>query len=292
MKEFISQPLKDFKMIYLKMFKISRTMSKNPNIYPHNVFKDKEPDIFVFDRITVLYGNNGCGKSTILNLMAHKLNLLGKERNNPTLEGLPAVTKPPLEVFTDFVSECDVIFGENESGKELTRVPPKSRYLKSEEILYEIRKIQQDSVLEESYICNHVRNGMNTEQAKKFRKSSEGGKQLEFFRFAQEKYSNGETTLQLLDDLLEPDNLYLLDEPEVSLSPQNQVMLADKLNEMARFLNNQFIIATHSPFMLGTLNAKIYNLDTKYYKVQKWSELDNIKYFYHFFESRKGEFED
>ena len=35
--------------------------------------------------------------------------------------------------------------------------------------------------------------------------------------------------------------------------------------------------------MLGILNAKIYNLDTKDYKVQKWSELENVRYFYDFF---------
>ena len=52
---------------------------------------------------------------------------------------------------------------------------------------------------------------------------------------------------------------------------------------MARYLGIQFIIATHSPFMLGILNAKIYNLDTKEYKVQKWSELENVRYFYNFF---------
>ena len=43
--------------------------------------------------------------------------------------------------------------------------------------------------------------------------------------------------------------------------------------------------------MLGILNAKIYNLDTEDYKVQKWSELENVKYFYDFFKSRKNEFE-
>lgn len=65
---------------------------------------------------------------------------------------------------------------------------------------------------------------------------TEWGKvQLERFRFAQEKYSNGETTIQFLDDYLESDNLYLLDEPEVSLSPKNQVKLANKINEMASF---------------------------------------------------------
>ena len=110
------------------------------------------------------------------------------------------------------------------------------------------------------------------------------------FEFSQDKYSNGETTLQILEDNIEPDNLYLLDEPEVSLSPQNQVQLAEEINKMARYLGVQFIIATHSPFMLGILNAKIYNLDTKDYKVQKWSELENVRYFYEFFRNRKNEF--
>ena len=59
----------------------------------------------------------------------------------------------------------------------------------------------------------------------------------------------------------------------------------------ARYLGVQFIIATHSPFMLGILNAKIYNLDTKEYKVQRCSELENVRYFYEFFKSRKNEFE-
>lgn len=83
----------------------------------------------------------------------------------------------------------------------------------------------------------------------------------------------------------------MLDEPEVSLSPENQVALAEKINEMARLLECQFIIATHSPFMLGTLNAKIYNLDTAEYDVVIWSELENVRYFYDFFKMHRDEFE-
>ena len=129
------------------------------------------------------------------------------------------------------------------------------------------------------------------QNAKEFLETKEGKKQIERFEFSQDKYSNGETTKQILEDNIEPDNLYLLDDPEVSLSPQNQVQLAEEINKMARYLGIQFIIATHSPFMLGILNAKIYNLDTKEYKVQKWSELENVRYFYDFFKSRKNEFE-
>lgn len=103
-------------------------------------------------------------------------------------------------------------------------------------------------------------------------------------QFAQEKYSNGETTMQLLLDAFVQDNLYLLDEPEVSLSPENQVKLAEEINKMARFLGCQFIIATHSPFMLGTLQAKIYNLDSDCLDEVPWYELENIRFFNDFFE--------
>lgn len=77
---------------------------------------------------------------------------------------------------------------------------------------------------------------------------------------------------------------------EVSLSPANQVLLAEEISKLARLLQCQFIIATHSPFMLGTLHAKIYNLDTKDYEVAKWSDLDNVRYFYDFFKKHENEF--
>lgn len=96
--------------------------------------------------------------------------------------------------------------------------------------------------------------------------------------------------MQMLMDYMEPDALYLLDEAEVSLSPSNQVFLAQEINKMARFLNCQFIIATHSPFMLGTLDAKIYNLYSRDMETAKWSDLENVRYFYEFFRKHEDEF--
>jgi len=269
-------------MIYLKTFKLSDYKSKNVNIYPYNVLKNKQPDIFVFEPITVFYGNNGSGKSTILNIIAHKLNLKGKERSSVKVAGT-------LDYFEEYAQKCECEFGESEKGFKIYKAPENSRYIKSEEILYEIRKIQQDAVLQESIESNLARE-RGLEAAKAFLRTDEGEKQFGRFEFSQEKYSNGETTLQILDENLEQDCLYLLDEPEVSLSPQNQVKLAEEINQMARFLGIQFIIATHSPFMLGILNAKIYNLDTIDFKVQKWTSLENVKYFYEFFKKRENEF--
>jgi len=269
-------------LIYLKTFKLSN--SKNINIYPFNVLRNKESNVFIFDNITILYGNNGSGKSTILNIIAHKLNLKGKERNNPEIAGM-------RDYFEEYSSNFEYELGEYENGRKISRIPENSRYIKSEEILYEIRKIQQEAVLHESMESNLVKE-RGLQKAREFLQSKEGYKQFARFEFAQEKYSNGETTMQILEDNIEPDKLYLLDEPEVSLSPQNQVKLAEEINKMARYLGIQFIIATHSPFMLGILDGKIYNLDTEDYKIQKWNELENVKYFYDFFKNRRDEFEE
>lgn len=117
-------------MRYLKVFKLSEKRVRDTNIYPYNVLKNKEPDVFVFENITVLYGNNGSGKSTLLNIMAHKLNLKGKENGKS------------FQYFEDFVQDCEYELGENENGKKIRGIPEKSRYIKSEEILYEVRKVQ------------------------------------------------------------------------------------------------------------------------------------------------------
>ena len=139
---------------------------------------------------------------------------------------------------------------------------------------------------------DYMKSGHSRKEAEEYFQTREGRSQLEYIAFAQEKYSNGETAMQFFEDYLLPDALYLLDEPEVSLSPANQVLLAEEINKMARFLSCQFIIATHSPFMLGTLDAKIYNIDTDDYRCCEWYELENVRYFYEFFKKHEKEFEE
>lgn len=111
-------------------------------------------------------------------------------------------------------------------------------------------------------------------------------------KFNQEKYSNGEASMQIFKDYLETDSIYLLDEPEVSLSLQGQVKLSEMINEMTRFFNCQFIIATHSPLMLCLLSGKIYNLDLPKVKTMNWYELENVRFMYDFFMKYRDKFEN
>ena len=270
-------------MIYLSTFQLSKKQVKNPNVYPYSVFIGKYIDPFVFTPITIFYGNNGSGKSTLLNIIADKLQIKGREHATSNSFGI-------VDYCDKFVDECTFSYGEDEYGIEIRRIPKNSRYMKSEDILYEIKKIQQEEVLSDGMLYELVRDGMALKDARRFLTSKKGQDQKRYIEFSQEKYSNGETAMQYFEEYLQPDALYLLDEPEVSLSPANQVKLANEINKMSRLLGCQFIIETHSPFMLGTLRAKIYNIDSKEYDIVKWSELENVRYFYEFFKMHEDEF--
>ena len=52
------------------------------------------------------------------------------------------------------------------------------------------------------------------------------------------------------------EGLYLMDEPEAALSPQRQLTLLIQIVKMAR-QGSQFLIATHSPILLGIPGAEI-----------------------------------
>ena len=206
--------------------------------------------------------------------------LSDKKMKNPNLY--------PYSVFQD--KDCDpfvfapitILYGDNGCGKSTLL-----------NIIAQIKKIQQEEALEQGYVYEQVRRkGLRKDVAQEMFRSTNGRSwsTMQILKFAQEKYSNGETAMQMLTDILEPDNLYLLDEPEVSLSPQNQVKLAEEINQCARFLGCQFIIATHSPFMLGTLQAKIYNLESTEVEEAKWYELKNVRYFYEFFDKNRKYF--
>lgn len=69
------------------------------------------------------------------------------------------------------------------------------------------------------------------------------------------EHSNGESAFLYFSEKIRENGLYLLDEPK------KQQELLRFLEESARFFGCQFIIATHSPFLLSMRGAKIYDMD-------------------------------
>ena len=81
-----------------------------------------------------------------------------------------------------------------------------------------------------------------------------------------------------------------MDEPENSLSPAKQQELVKFIEDSARFFGCQFVIATHSPFVLAIRGAKIYDLDEEPVDVKRWTELENVRAYYEFFKKHASEF--
>lgn len=265
-------------MRYIRGFKFSDQLIKGPNIYPYNTMKTFASEIIVFDQITFLYGENGSGKSTLLNLLANHLNLPGAE-----------IVKPYGSVandyFQQYINESSVLMAEDDNGR-LRTLPDNSRYIKSEDILYEVKKIQQEAIQKEGYLYERRQLGMTKEQIEEHKKSYQMKKQIDNHQFSQEKYSNGETALQVFEDYLQPQGVYLLDEPEASLSSEKQLELIDMIIHGSRFLEAQFIIASHSPLLLGGLEGTIYNLSKESLVMDQWKNLPIVQLYWDFFQKR------
>ena len=90
---------------------------------------------------------------------------------------------------------------------------------------------------------------------------------------------------------MENPGLYLLDEPENSLSLENQKTLAEYIVNSARFFKCQFIIATHSPIFLSIKGARIYDMDENPVVTRKWTEVENVRAMYDFFKDHEAEFD-
>ncbi len=82
-----------------------------------------------------------------------------------------------------------------------------------------------------------------------------GGKSLH-------EQSHGESFLSFFKHGLSENSFFILDEPEAALSPQRQLSLMIIIHELCKNSHAQFIIATHSPMLLAYPNATIYSCDS------------------------------
>ena len=88
--------------------------------------------------------------------------------------------------------------------------------------------------------------------------------------------SHGESFLKLFQNNIKPNSLYFLDEPEAALSPQNQLVLLYEIYQATKE-GSQFIIATHSPILLGIPDAKIFSFDEGKMHICTYEDTDSYK---------------
>lgn len=99
--------------------------------------------------------------------------------------------------------------------------------------------------------------------------------------------SHGESFISLFLNLFNGEAIYLLDEPEAALSPARQLTLLKIIHDLETEGGAQFIIATHSPILLGYPDADIYSFDHGQISKINYEDTDHYSITKYFLENRK-----
>jgi predicted ATPase len=98
--------------------------------------------------------------------------------------------------------------------------------------------------------------------------------------------SHGQSLMSFFRARYKIEGLYLLDEPETALSPKSQLELLELLVKMSSAGHAQFIVATHSPILLGCPGATIFSFDHIPLSEVKYEETEHYQIYRDFMEDR------
>ena len=257
--------------------------------YPFGVLSGRELSALEFEPVTILYGGNGSGKTTALNVIAEKLGLRRDARYNRS------------SFYEDYLRLCD--------AETRGTIPPDSRVITSDDVfdyMLDLRAINEGVDQRREELFSEYLRDKDPRNPFRYR-TMEDYEQLRHVNLARRKtqsqyvrtrlndnlreQSNGESAYFCFTSRIQENALYLLDEPENSLAPARQMELTQFLEDSVRFYGCQLIIATHSPFLLAMRGARIYDLDSTPVCRRRWTELPAVRAYHDFFQQHASEFD-
>lgn len=247
-------------MIFLKSVTINKKIDND--YYPFNLSIIKNFKEFHFDKpITILVGENGSGKSTLLEAIATNI-------------GLPLIGGENID-------SDNTLDATRELGKKMKLIwfykPNKGFFLRANDFISFIKRL--------SSVRKEARKSYDEIKSKPLSTSTS----YEILPYAHTLYdlkhfygeglefnSHGEAFLNLFEARFEESGLYILDEPDVPLSPLHQLTLMSLIMDMVK-QDSQFIIATHSPIIMALPDADIYVLEDNKLIKKDYNEVEHVK---------------
>ncbi len=249
--------------IHLRSIQVRR-FKPWPDKFPYNVPVIASLEELAFTApVTFLVGENGTGKSTLLEALAVAA---GSITVGSASAGKDRTLEPLKELSRDF----KLVWNKR------TR---KGFFMRSEDFFGYAREMERSREEMQAYLQEVDRDYKDrSKMAQDYARmayASEIGAMRRDYGEGVDARSHGESYIKLFQRRFVPGGLYLLDEPEAPLSPRRQLAFLVLLKEMAE-QEAQFIIATHSPVLLGYPGSVILSCDSGKLEPVQYEQLEHV----------------
>jgi predicted ATPase len=252
-------------MIHLKSITLREFNSQDEGAFPFDLDIVRSLREIQFTApVTFLVGENGSGKSTILETLACAVESItvGAEsvKTDKTLVPIRKLARYFRLSWTKrtrkgFFLRAEDFFGYAKSMRQT-----------KEELQQELENIKTEYKDRSVYAASLASLPYNGQLADMNRRYGDG----------LDNYSHGESFLKLFQNRFVPGGLYLLDEPEAALSPMRQLTFLSAVKQMVQE-DAQFIIATHSPIILAFPEAQILHFHEGRVKEETYKDLEHVQ---------------
>ena len=246
-------------MIHLDTVRMKRS-SRQPDEYPFTLPVVRQlGDVTLESPVTFFVGENGSGKSTLLEAIA-------VTSGSIAVGGEDLITDPTLRPVRELASHLTL------GWRKRTH---RGFFLRAEDFFNFASRMQASvrelDELAESYTQPEMSYGARLAQG------AMRGERSALTRYGADLHarSHGEAFLQVFQSRFVPGGLYLLDEPDIALSPLRQLAFLAMLSDMVQ-QEAQFIIATHSPMLMAFPEATIFKFDEHGITETAYDEVDNV----------------
>lgn len=249
--------------IHLREIYLKQSDGKRSD-YPFNLPIIQSDPRLTFDRpVTFLVGENGCGKSTLMEAIAYAA-------DTTVVGSLPLDEDPTLIPIKPLANALRLIWNNQFNRGFFLRAEDFFGFVKRVNRLQAELKAEEKEIAEEfegrsDYATGLALGPVRGELASLKSKYGDG----------LDTMSHGESFLKLFQSRFVPNGLYLLDEPETPLSPLRQIALLAQIQEMVK-ADCQFIIATHSPILMAYPDAQLLNFVDGQITPTPYDELEHV----------------
>ena len=226
-----------------------------PDGYPFDLPVVRSLDEIEFRApVTILVGENGSGKSTLMEA-------IGSSASLPTIGSISIDRDETLASAHDLAKHLVLTWNKrNHRGFYLRSEDFFGFALGTNRLVKELTEIA-DSLEPGSYARSSILEESNALVNRYGNLDARSHGEAFFHVFAQRITGNG---------------LYLMDEPEVALSPQRQIALLALLQDAVE-ADGQFLIATHSPILMAFPGAQILFLGDNTIEDAQWDQIEHVR---------------